>query len=270
VLLGTLLSGTSLQVMGYIETTMIELAAIALYAAAAARILGVRPHGAAAPLVAWTALGLAAMAHGAGALLLPSAAAMVAPHGRLVGPRVQQHVMLFIACAVIPFLFIVAPRWLGDDLGNADGGGDAIRFVPWDFDRADPPSPVLYYGRFELLHLADLANAFFIAAPIALPALVGLPFMGRAARPGPLVVLLACAAAFALVIPLLWNHDFGMWGDWNLASTYLFPLHLLSWVWVVQTLERFPGQTRYQVALPTTLMGVQLMGLAGLAFQLYE
>lgn len=267
---GTLLSGASLQVMGYVETTMVELAAIALYAAAASRILGGRRHGPSAAAVAWTALGLAAMAHGAGALLLPSAAAMVAPRARLTGPRVQLHVTLFIACVVLPFLFIVAPRWLGNDLGNADGGGDSIRFVPTEFNREDPPSPVLYYARFELLHLLDLANAFFVAAPIALLALLGLPFLGRAARPTPLVVLLACAALFALVIPLFWNHDFGMWGDWNLASTYLFPLHLLSWVWLVQSLERFTGQSRLQIGLATTLMALQLTGMAGLALQLYE
>lgn len=265
---GTLFSGASLQVMGYVETTVLELAAIAVYVAAAARILGVRRSGPAAPALAWAALGFAAMAHGAGALLLPSAAAMVAPRARLLGPRVQQHVTLFVVCVLLPFLVVVAPRWLSNDLGNADGGGDAIRFVPLDFDRVNPPSPVLYYGLFEALHFIDLGNALWVSAPIVLLVLLGLPLAGRAARPTPLVVLLAIAALFALVIPLAWNHDFGMWGDWNLASTYLFPLHVVSWVWLVQTLERFPLDRRV-VAVSTALMALQLAGLAGLMLQLY-
>ncbi len=266
--LGALLSGASVQVMGYVETTVLELAAIALYAAGVAHVLRGRRAGSGAPW-AWTGLSLAVMAHGAGALLLPSAALMVAPRARLWGPRVVRHVALFAVCLVVPFLFIIAPRWLGNDLGNADGGGDHVRFVQADFDRVHPPSPVLYYARFEALHWADLGNALFVAAPLMPLLLLALPWAGRAARPSAAVRALALAALFSFVIPLLWNHDFGMWGDWNLAATYLFPMHLTSWVWLVQTLERAPRDDRSWSLIAASALSLQLAGLAGLALQLY-
>lgn len=268
VVIGALLSGASLQVMGYVETTVLELAAMALYAAGAGHVLGQRRAGAGAPW-AWVGLSVAVMAHGAGALLLPSAALMVAPRARLWGPKVVRHVALFVVCLVVPFLWMIAPRWLSDDLGNADGGGDHVRFVQADFDRVHPPSPVLYYGRFEALHWADLGNALLVAAPLMPLLLLSLPWIGRLARPRPVVWVLGVAALFAFVIPLLWNHDFGMWGDWNLAATYLFPMHLTSWVWLVQTLERFPRDDRSWSLIAGSALTLQLGGLAGLALQLY-
>lgn len=269
VLIGVLTSGASFQVMGYVETTVVELAAIALYMGAAAQILGAHRPGPLAAPTAWLGLGIAAMAHGAGALLLPSAALMVAPRLRPFAPAMQRHVTLFVTLVVMPFLFIVAPRWLADDLGNADGGGDHVRFVPADFDRVDPPSPVLYYGRFEALHWADLGNAMFVAAPLVPLLVLALPLAGRLARPSRLVRMLAVASAFAYVIPLLWNHDFGMWGDWNLASTYLFPVHLTGWVWLVQTLERCPTERRAASVIVASALTFQLTGLTALALQLY-
>lgn len=268
VLTGVLLSGASLQVMGYVETTVLELAGMALYAAGAAHVLSPRRANRGAPW-AWIGLSVATMAHGAGALLLPSAALMVAPRARLSGPKVLWHVALFASCVVVPFLLFIAPRWLGNDLGNADGGGDHVRFVQADFDRVNPPSPVLYYARFEALHWADLGNALFVAAPLMPLLLLSLPLAGRAARPSAVVRALGLAALFAFVIPLLWNHDFGMWGDWNLAATYLFPMHLTSWVWLVQTLERFPRDARSWTWLLSSALTLQLAGLAGLALQLY-
>lgn len=268
VVLGALASGATVQVMGYVETTVLELAAIALYAAGAAHVLGQRRANRGAPW-AWAGLSVAVMAHGAGALLLPSAALMVAPRARLWGPKVLRHIALFVMCLVVPFLVLIAPRWLGNDLGNADGGGDHVRFVQADFDRVHPPSPVLYYGRFEALHWADLGNALFVAAPLMPLLLLSLPLAGRAARPRPVVWVLGMAALFAFVIPLLWNHDFGMWGDWNLAATYLFPMHLTSWVWLVQTLERFPRDDRSWSLIAGSALTLQVAGLAGLALQLY-
>lgn len=261
--------GTALQVMGYVETTMLELAALALYLGAAAALLSAGQRAPSAGVLAFSGLGLAAIAHGAGPLAVPSVLALTFAGGRVDLRRIAHHAALFGCGVVTPFLFVVAPRWLGDDLGNADGGGDHIRFVPTSFDWAHPPSAMVYYERFSPLHLADLGNALLVAAPIAPLVLLGLPWLGRAARPSPIVVLLFVAALFTFVIPLAWNHDFGMWGDWNLASTYLLPLHALSWVALVQALERTEPGPRWWGAALASLGAVQGLGLVGLALQLY-
>lgn len=266
---GLLAAGTTIQLMGYVETTMLELGALALYLGAAAHVVGpLRQRPSAGPL-AFTGLGLATIAHGAGPLALPSVAALTFAGGRVDRRRLAHHAVLFVCCVCVPFLFVVAPRWLANDLGNADGGGDHIRFVPAELDWAHPPSNMVYYTRFSGLHLADVANALLLGAPIALPVLLGLVSLGRLARPSAYVVALLVAAAFTVVIPLFWNHDFGMWGDWNLATTYLFPLHALSWVWLVQVLERCDPGPRATGLVVGALGALQMVGLVGLVLQLY-
>lgn len=268
-LAGLLFVGTTLQVMGYVETTMLELAALALYLGASARVLSPTPQSPTAAPLAFTGLGLATIAHGAGPLALPSVAALAFTGARLDRRRIVHHATLFVCCVVVPFVFVVAPRWLLDDMGNADGGGDHIRFVPTEIDWSDPPSRMVYYTLLSRLHLADLGNALLVGAPIALPVLLGLLAAGRHARPSATVVMLIVAALFTAVIPVFWNHDFGMWGDWNLATTYLFPLHALSWVWWVQTLERCDAGPRATGIAVFALGAVQMVGLVGLGLQLY-
>jgi hypothetical protein len=266
---GLLFVGTSLQLMGYVETTMLELAALALYMGGAAALLTLGRRAPSAGVLSFSGLGLAVIAHGAGPLALPSAAALTFAGGRVQPRRIVHHAALFSCCVVLPFVFVVAPRWLSGDLGNADGGGDHITFVPDAFNWASPPSNMVYYTRFSALHLADLGNALLVGAPIAPLLLIGLPWLGRAARPSEYVVALLVLSLFTFVIPLVWNHDFGMWGDWNLATVYLFPLHTFSWVWLVQSLERLDPGPRWTTMAVGALCTVQALGVVGLALQLY-
>lgn len=266
--LGLVTSGAGVQLLGYVETTQVLLAATATYLAAAVALADRRGASTTALLVAWSALGVAVISHGAGALLGPSALFLLATsRGRRLAHFVGGWVLV-----VLPVALVVLPRWLDGDIGNANGGADSTRFVPMEFDVHDRPSEFVYYGLFDWLHLVDLANAVLLAAPALVPALAVALFGGPPARAvlrSRAVQLLAVASVGCLVIPIFWNHDFGMWGDWNLASAYLFPTHVLSWVLLARTITAVaPSRALYAACVLPPLV-IQTLGALGIALQLY-
>lgn len=284
--LGGTLAGYAVMFCGYVETTQVELAAMALYFAAAARTLRT-PAG---PLrVRWLALSLAAlslalMAHAGGLLLLPSAVILLlaglggpeTPWWRALWSRQSlRSAALFGLLVVLPFvLVIVVPFYVQGDFGNITGGGDGIMLVVWSYDDAHPQSRYTYYALLSGRHLADLLSAFLVAAPLAVPLCLagGVLAWRRREVLEPQerwwLVLLASAAGGCLLIPLLWNHDFGMWGDWNLATCCLFPPNLLAWSLLAGAARLWrdaPGSGRRLIA---PLLLVQLLLTVGLLCQL--
>ncbi|MDB4977457.1 MAG: hypothetical protein JWN48_5798 [Myxococcaceae bacterium] len=284
--LGTSCASYTLQFFGYVETTQVETALIALYFTAAAASLRTRGPGiAASTLIAVFALSTATMAHGAGLLLLPSAAFLLADLTALGrrGPlrvlgeslRAENVALVFTMLLVPHLLIVVVPFHLRGMHGNAAGGGDGIMFVPATIDYAQRASAWVYYARFTRWHLADVANALWISAPLALP-LLGVAFAQRIFGrfrftwgESRLLALLGTAAALSAIIPLLWNHDFGVWGDWNLSATYLLPLNALAWLAFVYASRRRRRGVHFYVTVGLPLLIAQATATLGIAAQLY-
>ena len=283
---GATLGGYTGMFFGYVETTQVELAAMAVYFAAAARAVR---HSADDQHTRWlvvalVALSIALQAHAAGILLLPSAIVLLAP--QLARPKpsfgdtaprrlLWRNVGLAAVLVVLPYLLaVVLPFYAQSEFGNMLGGGDGIMFVPWRVDPAHPPSRYVYYALFSPMHLADLASTFLVAAPLALPLCVWAGWRlvrsrtRLSDRDRRWLLLLAAAAGPCLVVPLAWNHDLGMWGDWNLATCYLFPLNLLAWSLLVATPRlREPACSRGGTV--ARLVAIQVALALGLLLQLW-
>jgi hypothetical protein len=286
--LGPVAAGCTGMFFGYVETTQVESAAMALYFAASARWIA-RPPAASRPglarMVALAALGFAVTGHGAGVLLLPSAALLLAdvftlprPDLRALARRVltPANFLGVVALVLLPFWLVVErPFYSKGDFGNATGGGDHIQWVPLSLDYAHRPSEWVYYSLLSPWHLADLASAIFFTAPFALPLSVAAAGLRRADGgrldhdERAVLTLLATAAATCAVIPVFWNHDFGMWGDWNLAATYLFPAHVASWVAFVVASRRFERPLSFYVGIAAPVLLAQVLASLGLLAQLY-
>jgi hypothetical protein len=284
---GGLIVGYAVLFVGYVETTQVELAAMALFFGAGAKALRADAAG---PRLAWVAACVSAasfafMAHGAGVLLLPALVFfMVKAKPRYeVGRRRLWSLLfpalmavLFVLLVVVPYVLLIArPFYFKGVFGNLGGGGDHIMFVPWRIVYGLPKSRFVNYNMLSTLHVADVNSAFILGAPFSVPLLL----YGRAlllkrrrrlhAVESRILWFLALAAAACLAVPLVWNHDFGMWGDWNLAVCFLFPLNLFSWaLFVYATRGVFRGSfPRLCVALP--LAGAQLVLAFGILFQFY-
>jgi hypothetical protein len=179
-------------------------------------------------------------------------------------------VLLVAALVAVPFyLLAYRPFVAVGDLGNVHGGGDGIKFVPWAFGEGGPPSRYVYYTLFSPLHLLDIACAVFVASPALaalLPAGLATGWRNRGSlsvgdlRAG---VFLALFGASAASVTVLWNHDFTMWGDWNLATAYLFPAHLAGW-----GLLAIGGRGRIPRRLAAAALVLQAFGALSIYLQL--
>jgi hypothetical protein len=271
-------SGAAVMFCGYVETTQVELCAIAWYCAAAVRVAQ-EPEGSsltAARLSATGAVGLACIAHGAGVLLLPSLAVLLTSPGgflkrlrRLVSGDVQ--LMGWIAVGLPFLLIVVGPFYSRGDLGNGDGGADHILFVPMHFDYSQPVSGMVYYAMFSWWHLLEISNAVWLTASAAAPLLVAGLLLKRREPLSPearrMIQALGVATLSCAVIPLAWNHDYGMWGDWNIATCYLFPLNVVGWVLFVTLARPYVRSARFYVGTVAPLVVIQLGAALGLYLQ---
>jgi hypothetical protein len=282
---GATLSGSLVMFFGYPETTPIALAAIGLYLACGATVIASADPRALTTAKVWSfaSATFAVTAHGAGLLLLPSLALLVvAPFGAPPGskwarwkPLVSgQSVSLFIALVVAPILAIsVLPYFPVKNLGNMTGGGDDVMLVPLTINYAHRDGG--YYPFVSWWHFLDIANAMWIAAPFAVPLLVGAAAVKRRCRirlsaaEAHALAFIAAAAAFCLFIPVAWNHDFGMWGDWNIAVCYLFPLNALAWLSAIIVLRRFRLRAGHWLGMLAPLVLVQAACAVGLMALLY-
>jgi len=84
-----------------------------------------------------------------------------------------------------------------------------------------------------------------------------------------LFVVLAVSSIGAFMIPVAWNHDYTMWGDWNIAAAYLFPCNLLGWASLLLLFRLLSAgkETFARMALPMIL--VQILWGLGLLLQFY-
>jgi len=284
--LGGLGAGYTAMFLGYVETTQIGLAGAALFLACAARAFRAErtPARLVCTAVALAAASFAFLAHGGAILLVPAVVYLLGCARAGLGDRQRQlcrvlplcAVLLFVGLVVLPYyLFVAKPFFLAGDFGNLRGGGDGIMLVPRNITYGLPKSPYVYYTVWSTAHGGEIASAYLMAAPLSLPLLAaGAVFWSRrrrlvAGRERRLVALLILAGAGCAAIPLLWNHDFGMWGDWNIAASYLFPWNLLAWTWFVVTSRGFFREGRGRLRLMSSLLAAQLVMAGGIALQFY-
>lgn len=284
---GGVLVGTTIHFLGYVENTPLILATITFFLGAAAQTL--RASSARAKFI-WATVtsgtaGLASLAHGGGIFVLPALAYIFNKVFILATaetkPKVKSGVKPYLLPALIFFFTVLVPyfiangtSYIGGDYGNLKGGGDGIMFVPWKYPPGPTKSPFLYYTLFSPAHLFDIAGVLTVGAPFSLPLCIAtvLLVFSKTRKWSDferrLAITLGIAAAPCIAVPLIWHHDYGMWGDWNIACCYLFPFHLFSWyIFVTTSRTAFPADKGY-LRLLFTLAVTQLFLALGLYFQL--
>ncbi len=276
---GIAMTGATLQFFNYVETTFLVLAALALFFAAATGLLlaGDLPARRRRLLGGYGALSLAILAHGGGVVLLPATLLLIlsleparAGLARLRSLLDPWAVAGFVLIVLLPWYLLVArPFLLAGNFGNMGGGADDFNFVPWDIAAAREVSRHVYYAMISWWHLLDIGSGLLIAAPLAPVFLICAAWMLRGARldrpDRELLAIAATAALSAASIPLLWDFDFGGWGDWNILATYLFPLNVFAWLALLTASER-RSETR-QAFAPALL--IQILFALGIALQFY-
>jgi hypothetical protein len=238
-------TGTMTQFFGVIETTLLQTAAVAAFLTTSALVLQA-PAGSTRRdlllLLTHLCMGVLLSAHAAGVALLPSLGVLWvalwfredhhgdAPRHRLLSLR---NVAGALLGALLPWLvFVWWPFGRLGNFGNSAGGADAYRFVPWDIEAARQTSSYVYYAMLSRLHAVDVLAAAVAACPFALLLLFAALVLRRRAAGQRRAVhaVFGTAAAGCTAVVLLWDFDFGMWGDWNIVTCYLLPLHLASWL----------------------------------------
>ena len=278
-------TGTATQFFGYIETTLLQTAALAGFLASAAWTLRAPPTSQRLVALASThaAMGLLLCAHAAGVALLP---ALLTLWGLLIQRerrRGQVRSLLrwhFFASVllgiVVPWCLVVwLPFYRQGSFGNSAGGGDSFRFVPWDIETARLSSDYVYYSMVSRLHAVDLSAAMLTAAPWAIPLSVSAAVLRwRSAEhwqrgDDALHLLLLVAAAGGLSVVLLWDFDFGMWGDWNIVTCYLLPLHIYGWTVFSDAMRQCSHRRSWQRTLLLPLLLVQCALAMGMWLQFH-
>jgi hypothetical protein len=285
--LALILSGYTVTFFGYIETTQIELAAMAGFFCCAVTSLQceIIQNRRRWELGAITFTSIALLAHAAGVLLLPALAFLLMkkfdgkPSSIIPGVTSlfsRRTIGLVFFLIVIPYvLFVVQPFYLQNDFGNAVGGADGIMFVPFRIDSLHPVSQYVHYSMFSTGHFFDILSSVILAVPTTILLIIGSWYLIRrrnislTVSERHILWVTGAGAFFCGLIPLLWNHDFGMWGDWNIAVTYLFPLNLFAWILFTTVLNKCSFHPSRTYRLLLTLIGIQAILCLGILLQLY-
>ena len=232
---------------------------------------------------AFAALSIALLAHAAGVLLVPSFVVLLWMERRrpadscwrtTLGVVHWRNLLLTAVIVVAPYLWLIVLRFFTrGKFGNIAGGGDKIMFVPWTLEPGKI-SKWVYYSMFSGRHWTDIGSAVLVGAPAVLLLLLVFAWLllrrraMLARRERALAWLLAAAGGGCALVPLIWNHDFGMWGDWNLATCYLFPLNLFAWTAVLCATSRDDAASAPRARAISALVCVQLTLAGGMLLQL--
>jgi hypothetical protein len=77
------------------------------------------------------------------------------------------------------------------------------------------------------------------------------------------------ATVFCLAVPLLWNHVYAIWRDWNLAAAFLFPRNLFAWCLLAVASRGVFADKAARLGFMLSLVAAQLVMAFGILFQLY-
>ena len=272
---------------GYVETTQLELASMVGFFASALtaniqELSGKKNFWEGITLIFAS---LAFMAHAAGILLFPALILMLMRDfdgtmksitRGLSSLVTQRNLVLIFVIVLLPYYwFIGEPFYSHGEFGNVNGGADSIMFVPLNLDYAHPPSQFVHYSMFSSWHFFDILSAVLLSCPFTIPLLISSLYLIKRYRIYFTIVekrlfwITGSGAFFCMLVPLCWNHDFGMWGDWNIAVTYLFPVNLFGWVVFSTVLQRFCLTTRRVFRLLFPIILTQVVLCLGMLWQLY-
>lgn len=277
VFFGVIFTGYLVMFFGYVETTNLELASMAMFFAFVSKFIFSETKKNLWLILSLTSLSIVFMAHAAGLLLGITVPVLLFDYREnikqtLFSGRNYRNLLFFLVFIAIPYYLIICrPFYLQGNYGNIRGGGDLIMFVPWVMDYIKPASPFTYYSMISWWHFTDILSVFLIAATFSTPLVFSSLILkiknkikfGR--RESNLVLILGLSAAATATIPLFWNHDFGMWGDWNLSATYLFPLNIFAWVIFIFTLRKQRSKKKSKMIVQILL--IQMLFLLGMYMQ---
>lgn len=292
---GPTLAGALTQFFGYVETTFLVMTAMAMLFASAAWMLQGETHISRRNrmMLVFASVSIAMLAHGAGVVLLPATGLLIL----LIDPRrkgfrrlfVMKDVWIaigFVAIVCVPYyLMFIRPFVIDRNgyLGNLHGGADQFNFVQWNFESAHAVSNYVYYSMISWGHFIDIGMGFLVGAPLAIPMTFTAISLydssirsSRSLRPlgpfGPftyereILTVIILATVSSISVPLLWEMDFGGWGDWNIITSYLYPLQFMGWFLLIMAGRRINIPVR-SVLVPALI--VQIAMWIGLILQFY-
>jgi hypothetical protein len=272
-------TGTTTQFFGVVETTLLQTAAIAAFLTACALVLQAPARSPARDhllLLVHLCMGVVLSAHAAGVALLPALVTLWVVLWRREARHDSERPRRLLSARNLGgallgglgpwLLFVWWPFLRLGNFGNSAGGADRFRFVPWDVDAARQASAYVYYAMLSRLHALDVTAALVAACPFALLLLFSVAVLRRRAGAEEARIPLEPHLVFLMAglgggaVALLWDFDFGMWGDWNIVTCYLLPLHVASWLLFHDTLRHGadPGRARWLLSVPLVIAQVAL------------
>ncbi|MBN1331488.1 hypothetical protein JW978_01215 [Candidatus Dojkabacteria bacterium] len=275
--------------LGYIETTSLCLAMIAAYILFGLEYL--RKTEIKYFMLSSAALTLAILAHTGAILLAPSFGLLYLKGNLQKFKKADISKLIFnpIKAAVIGGLVLLPLLLISYNLfyakgnvGNLQGGGDGIQFVPLSFDYANPVSQFVYYDMISLWHFIDIAWVIALSATFLIPVSV-IYLLAHFRKINKKAILdmiwnpsylhfLLLTSLFTFLVPLLWNHDFGVWGDWNISATFMFPSQVLTWYLATQLLDKLKSKQEMPqirvILIKINMILMQLLFFFGLYLQL--
>lgn len=275
--LGILTSGVSLLFIGFIETTSLSTGLLGCYFWIVFKVIDTKRGYRRVTLQVLTLLlmGILIMAHSGMIFMTLSVAVIFARDSQqwpslpayLRGPLHWRSLLMGTLFTVLPVAVVVYfPYYAKGIWGNVTGGGDMIKFVPWQFTADPRPSLFVYYGFLSTRHLIDLLSGMLIFVPF-LPFLAGLGwnlYRMRENKPDPICrdywVFLGIAAGTTIIYPVAWNHDYGLLGDWNISAAYYAPTLILVWCWFMRQIESVDSDSKrwLVVAVQCVIMQIYL------------
>ncbi len=187
----------------------------------------------------------------------------------------KDNIVRITLAVILPLAAFVAWRYaVHENLGDIAGGSDHGMFVPFSNDgvglghRNRP-----FYSFFSWLHLVDILSAYLLACPLSLGLISLACWMKKKMHAvfsepdSRFLLILGLCAASCLVIPVLWHFDFTAYGDWNITSTYLFPLNAFAWIYFIYALRNQEISVMHEVMM-SCLIAAQLLMAGSLYIQL--
>lgn len=287
---GPTLAGALTQFFGYVETTFLVLAAMAMFFASVVWMLQAETHASRRNrlMLVFASVSIAMLAHGAGLVLLPATVLLVVMidrekkgFRRLLVLKDRWIAAGFVAIVVVPYyLLFFRPFIIDRDgyLGNLRGGADQFNFVPWNYEFARAVSSYVYYSMISRDHALDIGMGLLVGAPLAVPMSITAICLGyasvRSLRPlrpfGPfdreMLMTIVITAISAASVPLFckWISAAGATG--TLSPPIYTRFSLWAGFLIVMARRRRPVPVR-SILVPALF--VQIAMWMGLILQFY-
>lgn len=241
---GIVFSGYSIIFFAYPETTAGVLTFIAAYVLFSVKYFLFGKNSLIYLVFALISLSFACLLHNAALTMGLSLIwlIMYSPN-KIVVKQIVLRFFLSFFIVLVPFVFfVVGLYYMKGNFGNATGGGDHSMFVPFYVDYLSG-SLRPYYSFFSYFHFSEIISSIVLSSPMFF--VVFAYFLRFRSKMNfllnddyPVLVFLSLLAIGTAIVPVFWHFDFGAFGDWNLVTTYFFPLNVLSFYLFVVFLRK--------------------------------